>query len=80
MKLKLQLALAVILALAGLVLMAVSFYVPPMGVIDASVLAAVGEVFTFSGSLVGIDAHYSYKHGSTRFDNFERKEDGNGKS
>lgn len=71
MKLKLQLALAVILALAGLVLMAVSFYVPPMGVIDASVLAAVGEVFTFSGSLVGIDAHYSYKHGSTHFDNHE---------
>ena len=69
MKLKLQLALAVILALAGLVLMAVSFYVPPMGVIDASVLAAVGEVFTFSGSLVGIDAHYSYKHGSSSFDN-----------
>ena len=69
MRVKLQLALAIILALAGLVLMAVSFYVPPMGVIDASVLAATGEVFTFSGSLVGIDAHYSYKHGSTHFDN-----------
>lgn len=69
MRVKLQLALAIILALAGLALMAVSFYVPPMGVIDASVLAATGEVFTFSGSLVGIDAHYSYKHGSTHFDN-----------
>lgn len=69
MRVKLQLALAIILALAGLVLMAVSFYVPPMGVIDASVLAATGEVFTFSGSLVGIDAHYTYKHGSTHFDN-----------
>lgn len=69
MKVKLQLGLAIVLALAGIVLMAVSFYVPPMGVIDASVLAATGEVFTFSGSLVGIDAHYSYKHGGTHFDN-----------
>lgn len=80
MKLKLQLALAIILALSGLILIAVSFYVPPMGVIDSSVLAAVGEVFTFSGSLVGIDAHYSYKNGLNSFDNSSRKEVSDGKS
>lgn len=64
MKLKLQLILAIVLALAGLVLMTASFIVPPTGVIDPTVLTAIGEVFTFSGSLIGIDTHYAYKHKS----------------
>ena len=57
----LQLVMAVVLATFGLVLMVVSFFVPPLGVIDSSVLVATGEVFTFSGSLMGIDYHYRYK-------------------
>lgn len=39
-----------------------SFFCPPLGIIDASVLAATGEVFTFSGSILGIDYHYQQKH------------------
>lgn len=62
MKLKLQLILAIVLALAGLVLMTASFIVPPTGVIDPTVLTAIGEVFTFSGSLIGVDYHYTFKH------------------
>lgn len=60
-KMTVQLWLGVILAASGIILLAVSFCVPPLGVIDASVLAAVGEVFTFSGALIGIDYSYKYK-------------------
>ena len=56
-----QLYLGFFLAIFGVVLIIVSFIVPPMGVIDASVLAAIGEVFTFSGALIGVDYHYKYK-------------------
>ena len=59
--LKTQLFLAVALATFGVGLMVASFFVPPMGVIDSSVLVASGEVFTFSGSLLGIDYHYKAK-------------------
>ena len=61
MKLRLQLIMSVVLASFGLILMMLSFFVPPMGVIDSSVLVATGEVFTFSGSLMGIDYHYKLK-------------------
>lgn len=60
-KMTVQLWLGVVLAASGIILLAVSFCVPPLGVIDASVLAAVGEVFTFSGALIGIDYTYKYK-------------------
>ncbi len=36
------------------------FAAPPLGVIDASVLIAFGEVMTFTGTLVGIDYRYRY--------------------
>ena len=57
-----QLILGFILAYFGMVLLVVSFFVPPLGIIDASVLAAIGEVFTFSGALIGIDYHYKQRH------------------
>lgn len=56
-----QLWLGFILAIAGLVLIGAGFLVPPMGVIDPTVLAAIGEVFTFSGALIGVDYHYQTK-------------------
>lgn len=60
-KLNVQLWVSVCLALFGVLLITSSFFVPPMGQIHGSVLAAVGEVFTFSGSLMGIDYHYKAK-------------------
>lgn len=60
-KMTIQLWLGAILTIFGIILLMVSFCVPPLGVIDASVLAAVGEVFTFSGALIGIDYTYKYK-------------------
>ena len=34
---------------------------PPLGVIDSSVLVAYGEVCTFAGALFGVDYNYRYK-------------------
>ena len=56
-----QLILGVILAIFGIILIILSFFVPPMGIIHSSVLAAVGEIFTFSGALLGIDYTYRLK-------------------
>lgn len=61
-KTNIQLILGFILAIFGMIMLVISFFVPPMGVIDASVLAAIGEVFTFSGALIGIDYHYKERH------------------
>lgn len=61
-KANIQLILGFILAVFGMALLILSFFVPPMGIIDASVLAAIGEVFTFSGALIGIDYHYKQRY------------------
>lgn len=71
-KMTIQLWLGVALASFGVILIIASFLCPPMGVIDASVLAAIGEVFTFSGSILGIDYHYKTKNNEI---NFKYKED-----
>ena len=60
-KMNIQLWLGFILAIFGMALIIASFIVPPLGVIHASVLAATGEIFTFSGCLLGIDYHYKEK-------------------
>ena len=60
-KMTIQLFLGCFLAVIGVVLLFLSFFYPPLGIIDASVLAALGEVFTFSGALIGIDYSYKYK-------------------
>ena len=60
-KLTIQLFLGIVIALAGLSLLFISFFVDPLGIIHNSVLAATGEVFTFSGALIGIDYSYKYK-------------------
>ena len=60
MKTKKQPVLATILVIFGVLLILTAFFVPPLGIIDASVLAAFGEILTFSGSLIGIDYKYQY--------------------
>ena len=53
-----QLVLAVSMASFGAILILTAFIVPPVGVIDPTVLTAFGEILTFSGSLIGIDYKY----------------------
>lgn len=63
-RLTVQLAVAVFLSVAGMVLIFSGFWVEPTGEIDNSVLVAFGEVSTFAGALFGVDYRYklhSYK-------------------
>ena len=53
-----RLIVAVILTIVGSGLLIAGFIVPPLGIIDSSVLVAFGEVAVFAGSLFGIDLHY----------------------
>ena len=50
----LQYVCSTLVLLAGVVLIFLSFYAPPKGVIDPSVLTAFGEALTFVGSVWGI--------------------------
>ena len=53
-----QLIVACLLVVLGAGLLIAGFIVPPVGIIDSSVLIAFGEIATFAGSLFGIDYHY----------------------
>ena len=57
----LQLFAAVAMCIFGCALLTVAFSLPPVGIIDSSVLIAFGEILTFVGSLSGIDYKYRYK-------------------
>ena len=58
-----QLWVAIVMVAFGVIIIMVSFFIPPLGVIDSSVLVAFGEVLTFSGSLLGIDYKYKQRDG-----------------
>lgn len=60
-KLTIQLLSAVLMIIIGCALLIAGFIVPPLGVIDSSVLIAFGEILTFVGALFGIDYHYKSK-------------------
>ena len=56
-----KLLLAVIMAIAGIALLIVAMCMPPIGQIDSSIIVAAGEVFIFSGAILGIKLTYDYK-------------------
>lgn len=60
-KMTIQLFLGVFVVLSGLVLLFMGLWMPPLGIIDSSVLVAFGEAATFAGALIGIDYSYKYK-------------------
>lgn len=47
--------LAVVICLFGCALLTAGFIVAPLGIIDSSVMISTGEVFTFAGSVLGIN-------------------------
>lgn len=67
----LQLLSSVILVMLGCILVFMGFFVPPMGEISPSVLAAFGEILTFAGAIIGVDYNYKFKseHDSRHKDN-----------
>ena len=58
-RLTVQLIIAILLTMSGIVLLFCGFWIDPRGVVDSSVLVAFGEICTFAGALFGVD--YSYK-------------------
>jgi len=60
-KLNIRLFIAVLLTIVGIGLLIAGFIVPPLGVIDSSVLVAFGESSTFVGAILGIDYSYRFK-------------------
>lgn len=58
-RLTVQLIIAILLTLSGIVLLFCGFWIDPQGLIDNSVLVAFGEISTFAGVLFGVD--YTYK-------------------
>ncbi|MBQ6765141.1 MAG: hypothetical protein IJP45_08160 [Paludibacteraceae bacterium] len=58
---RLQFISATVLCLFGCGLLSAAIMLPPIGIIDSSVLVAFGEILTFVGSLTGIDYHYRYR-------------------
>lgn len=64
-KMTIQLWLGIALAVVGVALLWTGLFIAPVGEIHPSVLTALGEVFTFSGALIGID--YSYKVHSIKY-------------
>lgn len=53
--------LAVTVTIFGCLLLAAGFWADPLGVIHNSVIISAGEVFTFAGSVLGINATYKCK-------------------
>lgn len=56
-----QFILAGFVLIAGVVLIFVSLFIPPEGVIDASVITAFGMFLGFVGTVWGLDLKYDYK-------------------
>ena len=60
-RLNFRLAVASVLNIVGCGLLIAGFMVPPLGIIDSSVLIAFGETSTFIGAILGIDYNYKYQ-------------------
>ncbi len=71
-KMRIQLTMAVLLSVAGLVLIFCAFWIDPPGEIHQSVLVAFGEISTFAGALFGVDYTYKLKE---ELREYERKKE-----
>lgn len=56
-----QFIIAVVLLIFGMMMLTAGFIVPPLGIIDGSLLVAWGETLTFVGAVIGIDYNYRIK-------------------
>lgn len=61
--------MGIILAVVGIALIWTGLLLQPVGEIHPSVLTAVGEAFTFSGALIGVDYSYKFKRFKIEYDN-----------
>lgn len=61
-RIHIQLWVAVLLTVSGIILLFLGFYCAPEGEIHHSVLIGFGEVSTFAGALFGVDYSYKFKY------------------
>ena len=61
MKATLQLIIAAVMAIGGLVLLFCGVFIDPQGEILNSLLIGFGETATFAGALFGIDYTYRFR-------------------
>jgi hypothetical protein len=61
MKATLQLIIAAVMAIGGLVLLFCGVFIDPRGEIHNSLLIGFGETATFAGALFGIDYTYRFR-------------------
>lgn len=71
-----QLIIAALVVIGGLVLLHVGIQIDPKGEIHETVLVAFGEAATFAGSIMGIDYHYKRKSKINERNNPDTKENG----
>lgn len=71
-------------SIAALVLIFTSFFIPPMGVIDGSVLAGTGEIFAFAalGTVIkaidkGVDAQVQHNNTTITVGDLTKQDDNN---
>lgn len=72
-KLDIKMKICVIVLIVGILLIIASFIVPPLGVVDNSVITAVGEIFTFTGAFTGIDV--VYQRGLLKYGKYNENEE-----
>lgn len=65
--------LACFLCVAGVVLMFVALFLPPVGILSTSVLTGSGELLLTGGAILGVDVAYSIKLKQLLSDYIEKK-------
>ena len=71
-----QLIIAALVVLGGLVLLHVGIQIDPAGEIHETVLVAFGEAATFAGSIMGIDYHYKNRNKNDHSDSNSNPQEG----
>lgn len=66
---------SIVLLVAGVVLIFISIYLPPIGQIHASVITVIGEIFTFVGAVFGIGEYAMIQIAKINNKTEDKKED-----
>lgn len=66
---------SIMLLVAGVVLIFISIYLPPIGEIHTSVLTVIGEILTFVGAVFGIGEYSAIQIAKINNKTEDKKED-----
>lgn len=66
---------SVVLLIAGVVIIFISIYLPPLGHVDTSIITIIGEIFTFVGAIFGIGEYTAIQIAKINNKTEDKKED-----